>query len=63
MNKKWLGNLILVLISTIIALVIGELALRFMLFPKSKSFESLRDPSAYAVYPKDEFEVFSNEDY
>jgi hypothetical protein len=63
MKKKWISNLILVLISTFIALVIGELALRFMLFSKSKSFESLRDPSAYAVYPKDDSEDFSNEDY
>lgn len=34
-----------------------------MLFSNSESFESLRDPSAYAVYPKEEYEDFHNEDY
>ncbi|KPL15518.1 MAG: hypothetical protein AMS26_07430 [Bacteroides sp. SM23_62] len=63
MKKKWIGNLILLLISTVFALIVVELVFRFMLFSKSKSFESLRDPSAYAVYPKDDSEDFHNEDY
>ena len=63
MKKKWLANIILLLISISIALVIAEFALRIMLFSKSKSFESLRDPSAYAVYLKDDYDDFNNEDY
>ena len=62
-EKKWFANLILVLISTIIALIVAELAFRYMLFSKSKSFESLRDPSAYAVYFKDNYEDYNNDDY
>lgn len=63
MKKKWLANLIVTLISTLFALVLVELLLRFMLFSGNDAFESLRNPSAYVVEVDNQFEDFYHEDY
>ncbi len=63
MKKKWLVNLSLVFFSTIVSLIVVELAFRYMLFSKHNSFESLRDPSAYAVYFRGEYEDYNSDDY
>lgn len=61
--KSKLINTALLLISISVALIVSELALRHMLFSESNVFDSLRNPSAYAIYPRDKNENFHNEDY
>lgn len=63
MKRKWFVNLTLLLISTLLGLFLAEMALRYMLFSSGKLFESLREPSAYAIYLKDKNEDFFNDDY
>jgi hypothetical protein len=61
--KSRLINTSLVLITIIIAFILSEWALRRMLFSESEAFKSLRVPSAYAIYPKDQSEDYYNDDY
>jgi hypothetical protein len=61
--KAKLINGVLVVVAIVIALVLSELALRYMLFSGSDAFQSLREPSAYTIFPRDNNEDFFNDDY
>jgi len=61
--KAKLANALLVVSSIFIALLLGEFALRKMLFSDTDAFASLKEPSAYAIYPEDKDEDFYNDDY
>jgi len=63
MKKKWLPNLILIIVSTVIALIVVELMMRFILFSDNEAYESLREPSAYAIAVDNKYEDFDHEDY
>ncbi|MBN1598161.1 MAG: hypothetical protein JW894_07690 [Bacteroidales bacterium] len=63
MKKSWLFNSLLVIGSLIITFIIAEAVFRLMLYSKTSSFKHLREPSAYAIYIKEELEDFYNDDY
>lgn len=61
--KARLINITLLLGSILVTFSIAEFGLRYMLFSKSDSFASLKEPSAYTHYLLDHHENFYNENY
>ena len=48
MKKKWLVNILILFVSVFIALFVGELAFRAVIFSGSEIFKNLRNPENYA---------------
>ena len=61
--KKWLPNLLLVIISITLTLVVVEFALRVVLYNDDSVFDFLRKPELYARYERDVTEHLYKEDY
>ena len=61
--KKWLPNLLLVIISITLTLVVVEFALRVVLYNDNSVYDFLRKPELYAHYERDDTEHIYREDY
>lgn len=63
MKKNTIYNILLILSSALITFILLEVMFRIVLFGNNDAFDFLRNPSFYAVYPKDKYEDFFDDDY